>query len=116
MHECHVYRLRSRKMATVSRPRCGLGPFCGEAGLSEQDLLKNNVENTPRLSQSTLLVNGILYELGLFRKRQNIRWNVMQQWITRLCENFLPFVTFNETNLRMSVDRLIKKVSGMISS
>ena len=86
MHECHVYRLRSSKMATVSRPRCSLGPFCGEAGLSEQDLLKNNVENIPRLSQSTLLVNGILYELGLFRKRQNIRWNVMQQWITRLCE------------------------------
>ena len=40
----------------------------------------------------------------------------MQQWITRLCENFLPFVTFNETNLRMSVDRLIKKVNGMKSS
>ena len=70
MHECHVYRLRSSKMATVSRPWCSLGPFCGEAGLSEQDLLKNNVENIPRLSQSTLLVNGILYELGLFRKRQ----------------------------------------------
>ena len=40
----------------------------------------------------------------------------MQQWITRLCEKFLPFVTFNETNLRMSVDRLIKKVNGMKSS
>ena len=50
MHECHVYRLR---MATVSRPRCSLGPFCGEAGLSEQDLLNNDVENILRLSQST---------------------------------------------------------------
>ena len=48
-----------------------------------------------------LLVNGLVYELGQFRFEHNIGWRVFEQWIT---------VTFNEGNLKASVERLLKKV------
>lgn len=72
--------------------------------------MEDNLESLP---DSRGLVNGLMYELGLFRKKHNIDWKTVEKWVTTICESFLPFVTFNLPNLRGSIERLLKKVSDM---
>lgn len=73
-----------------------LGPFCGNAGINEDGLMNNDL---PKLPNHEFLVNGLIYELGQFRLQHNIGWKFVEQWITILCESFLPVITFNESNL-----------------
>ena len=89
-----------------------LGAFCNNIGISTTDLLLNN-DNLPQLNQPSDLVNGLIYELGEFRKKQGIAWKSVSQWIAKLCESFLPFVTFNEASLKISIERLLRKVSSI---
>ena len=89
------------------------GPFCASAGLTEQDLIENNLHSIPRLAESSRLVNGLLYELGLFRRKHNVGWSIFKGWIEHLCGDFLPYVAFNESNLRRSIERLSKKIAEM---
>ena len=91
----------------------GLGPFCTNAGISKDSLTENNVTELPRLPEQNLLVNGIIYELGQFRMTHNIEWRFVEQWIAALSESFLPTVTFNCSNLKASVERILKKVKNM---
>ena len=88
-----------------------LGPYCADAGLTEQVLRTNN--SLPQLHGSSRLRNGLLYELGLYRRKQNISWSGFKEWIEQLCEGFLPYIVFNESNLRISAERLIRKVGEM---
>ena len=90
-----------------------LGPFCENLGISREYLLEGNTNSLPKLPTAELLVNGLVYELGQFRFEHNIGWRVFEQWMTVLCESFLPTVTFNEGNLKASVERLLKKVKTM---
>ena len=83
-----------------------LGPFCANLGISREYLLEGNTNSLPKLPTAELLVNGLVYELGQFRFEHNIGWRVFEQWITVLCVT----VTFNEGNLKASVERLLKKV------
>ena len=76
-------------------------------------MLEGNTNSLPKLPTAELLVNGLVYELGQFRFEHNIGWRVFEQWMTVLCESFLPTVTFNEGNLKASVERLLKKVKTM---
>ena len=88
-----------------------LGPYCAGAGLTEQ-ALRTNI-SLPQLPESSKLRNGLLYELGLYRRKQNISWSIVKEWIEQLCEGFLPYIVFNESNLRISAERLIRKVGEM---
>ena len=92
---------------------CNLGPFCRNAGISKDSLIENNLTELPRLPEQDLLVNGLIYELGQLRMTHNIEWRFVEQWITALSESFLPVVTFNQSNLRASVERILKKVKDM---
>ncbi len=91
----------------------GLGPFCTNAGISKDSLIQNNLTELPRLPEQDLLVKGIIYELGQLRMTYNIEWRFVEQWITALSEPFLPVVTFNRSNLKASVERILKKVKDM---
>ena len=67
---------------------CNLGHFC------------TNLTELPRLPEHDLLV---IYELGQLKMTHNIEWR-----ITALSESFLPVVTFNQSNLKASVERILK--------
>ena len=90
-----------------------IGPFSARAGILEDVLLENNLGSLPKLSSSQELVNGLVYELGQFRKKNSVSWRCMEHWITTLCESFVPFVTFNQANLKSSMERLLRKVNDM---
>lgn len=91
------------------------GPFCASVGVSDDHLLENKLENLPKLHSPEKLVNGLIYELGEFRNKYGIGWHFVFQWILVLCDSFLNLTTatFNETNLKASIQRLVKKVKTM---
>ena len=63
-----------RRMAASS-----LGPYCESTGINGDTLVGNNPVSLPKLSDSRALVNGLVYELGLFRKKHSISWKSVEQ-------------------------------------
>ena len=76
---------------------CNLGLFC------------TNLTELPRLPEQDLLVI-YEYELGQLNldDTQHRMKVCRRQWITALSESFLPVVTFNQSNLKASVERILK--------
>lgn len=62
-----------RRMAASS-----LCPYCESTGINST-LVGNNLDSLPKLSDSRALVNGLVYELGLFRKKHSISWKSVEQ-------------------------------------
>ena len=70
-----------RRMAASS-----LGPYCESTGINGDTLVGNNLDSLPKLSDSRALVNGLVYELGLFRKKHQLEeCRTAQHYLSIFC-------------------------------